>query len=492
MLVFFGILIFWVVHGVALGQAPGLHFDEAWAANEAYRIAFEPGFWPLQGQSAYTVPWNLYPIAAAFKLFGTEVWIFRGVSLAYVFTGFILIRKALVIWGEKRAGDLFFFTSSFLLGLVLNHRFAVEINTFHVFCFGLLLFGLSRLINISSNRKVSLFFVALAVFFGVTSHVLFLTPSLAAALVPLVLGIPLVRDTRVMLLALGAVLSPFFLRIAFLVPERDKALILAAGAGACVLALFFGAGRVWGTAKLRQWAMITTGVISIPFIFLTLIFLEGHWSVLFSVGGLQKSILFGLTLLPGLVLFRLQRKAFWSEKFKPFTLFFFYLCIGVGILMIKPTPRYFELPEVVAALALSLALARYPRSVLSFYFVVVAVFFTLQFSENYLQPIVQGKVRESKFSFLFIKDDSRDHLSKQKLSEMIAAWGCRFESVQSPDSRVMEALKFLSHTSYWKTNSQVQCPSGGVRVYRTVDYAVGHSILAKAYGFTIEKSEGPQ
>jgi hypothetical protein len=39
-----------------IAKAPGIHFDEAWAANYAHKIASEPGFWPINAMSPYTHP----------------------------------------------------------------------------------------------------------------------------------------------------------------------------------------------------------------------------------------------------------------------------------------------------------------------------------------------------------------------------------------------------------------------------------------------------
>ena len=52
-------------HTLFLDQAPGFHYDEAWAALFSQRILKEPGFWPFQAMSPYASAWSHY-VAAIF------------------------------------------------------------------------------------------------------------------------------------------------------------------------------------------------------------------------------------------------------------------------------------------------------------------------------------------------------------------------------------------------------------------------------------------
>jgi hypothetical protein len=88
--------------------------------------------------------------------------------------GLVLIARSLVVLGEKRAGAYFACLAAVCVPSILNERFAIEINTFHVLCLGLLIYG-------SVTRRWSL--IALSVIAGVSSHILFLAPALAAFLV---------------------------------------------------------------------------------------------------------------------------------------------------------------------------------------------------------------------------------------------------------------------------------------------------------------------
>src|SRR4051812_27297485 len=83
-------------------QVPGLHFDEAWAANYAYRILSEPGFWPIDAMSPYTHAWAHYVSAVFFRLFGVNLFVYRAAGIAMIGTGALLAWCALVRSGQKK------------------------------------------------------------------------------------------------------------------------------------------------------------------------------------------------------------------------------------------------------------------------------------------------------------------------------------------------------------------------------------------------------
>ena len=132
--------------------------------NYSHQIGYQPGFWPLAAMSPYTAPWAHYVGAIFLRLFAPTVLVFRlsQVILAFVGMGFIFV----LLWQRVSRVTAFHYLLAVMLlpGLVLNHRFAVELNGFHVFCFGGLLWSLA------SRRAGSA-----AVFFlmGATSHILF-------------------------------------------------------------------------------------------------------------------------------------------------------------------------------------------------------------------------------------------------------------------------------------------------------------------------------
>lgn len=155
-----GLLLLAWIHFEALGVYPGLHFDEAWAMNYAWRIVNEPGFWPLTAMSPYTAPWTHYWAALWMKILGPSLLVFRASQVTLSLFGLLCLHLSL-----PRGSRFFFPWALFLLpGLLLNHRFAIELTGFHVLCFGLLAFGLRY-------RTYTLAFAAALL--GTTAHILF-------------------------------------------------------------------------------------------------------------------------------------------------------------------------------------------------------------------------------------------------------------------------------------------------------------------------------
>ena len=146
-----GLLVLAATHLLWVTRVPGFHFDEAWSASFAHRIAFEPRFWPLAGQSPYTNPWSQYWIAIAFRIFGVSLKVYRAAGISMVLGGVVFLSAALVRRGFERAAAFFPWVVAFSLPLVVNHRFGIELTTFHVFCFGAVIFGVTLF---EEGRKV--------------------------------------------------------------------------------------------------------------------------------------------------------------------------------------------------------------------------------------------------------------------------------------------------------------------------------------------------
>ena len=182
---FLGCGILFFNHLIFLSQVPGLHYDEAWAGNFAHRIAADPGFWPLQAMSPYTSAWSHAWAALFFKIFGTSVFSYRLAGVLLAIGGILLLSRALYIIGEKRAASFFPGVAGLIPALLVNHRFGIEITTFHVFCFGLLGWSLAIWVTTKDRKFAAFFGLGLAVLLGVTSHILFLAVVLALWMVTL-------------------------------------------------------------------------------------------------------------------------------------------------------------------------------------------------------------------------------------------------------------------------------------------------------------------
>ena len=490
-----GSLFFGLIQGAFLSTAPGLHYDEAWAANFSARIASEPGFWPLAAQSPYASPWSEYVTALGFRLFGPEVWVLRAVGLLFVFGGLLFLRRALIRLKQREAADLVIWTCTIPLGLVLNHRFAIEITTFHVLCLGLFADGLAQAwteseahepLSWSASLKI-----AAASILGVTSHLLFLAPVGAAWVIRMAQGSPLDKRARVLLGGIIVALIPFFFRIFLLVPERDKALALLIGLGASLVWTVWISGRWTVSQTFGRKALVLLSWCALPFGLMMGFFWEGTWSVLMMTGLISERFLFGLSLLPlfaGLVLGRRAlKRAPWPQVLQ----FTALVLLALGALMLKPTARYFEMGMILASVCVAGALTAFPPRVRTTLIGFGAFFAILQMGANVWTPIRTDRVIESRFHWLLFKDESRDFLPKQTLARWLSDHGCRLVQISSPDSRVMEALQFLARNPSW---SQVQgtCVARKLLVYRSAEPPVQANpsrVLARFDGFTIEAED---
>jgi hypothetical protein len=423
-----GVIACLYLHLASLSVQPGLHFDEAWAMNYSWRIAFEKGFWPLAAMSPYTAPWAHYWAALWLKLLGPSVLVFRLSQVALSLGAIFLLSRELFRLGFSRAGAFLPLAVALVPGLVLNHRFAIELNGFHPLFFALLFCALAR----GKWGWAAAFWVIAS-----TAHILFYGVGLA-------LVASFVWEKREWSLAerkalgFGALaLALFFCRVLVAIPEKGKAsallfstLILLGLALRPSLARFFD--------FIPRWKYLPV-VLGAVFFFNLVFFAEGSWtSAIYSgfpswVHDIRMLVIFPplfawlawneLEKLPALL-----RNWFWFGLFL------------LGLMMLKPAPRYFEIPFLALALLVALALAR--RRARQAWIAGAAlslhsglIFFAFLPSIAY----------ESDLHLLFFKDSSRDFLSKQKLVQVLGGAGCGLNDIKSVDSRVREGLQALSY-----------------------------------------------
>lgn len=405
--------------------------------------------------SPYTSAWSHYIAAAFFKLFGTSLWVYRASGISLVVAGVFLICMALKNLNQARAAAILPWVAAFFSAAVINHRFVIEINTFHVFCFGLFVWGLS-----SASRWASSLAILSAVVLGVTSHVLFIAPVFACLILAFWDDVFL-KDSRKRLIAsTGLVLlAGFFLRIHLGVPEKDKSLALLLVAGLCLFGVLFPSPFSKLIRLIRR--KIEKPVLALFFLlcavagFFLLFFSEGSWAAAFFNGGQSDTRVMIWPLIALGVGFPFSWKKFrtlaqenpiWAKAFAWAAL----TVILTAVLATKPAPRYFEIPFLILASLFALALAHAPKrwAALALGLWVASGF--MQLKMNYFKPALEGNIPERSFHFLFFKDNSSDTLSKQDLARYLADSGCRFDQISSSDVRIMDPLKFLS-LGDWRT-----------------------------------------
>lgn len=463
-LIFLGMVLYFFTHLYSASQVAGLHFDEAWAANFSYKIAFEKGFWPLHAMSPYTAPWGHYLAALIFKLFGASLFTFRLSAALMTGAGTFLISAALWEKKKKTAATVFPFLSACFFPAIIHHRFHIEVTTFHYFCFGLLAWGVSLF-----DRKPLLAkkVIAATSVLGVTSHIAFLAPVLGLLGTWVLSG----QKTKIRWLVFGVALGlfPFFLRIWLEIPERDKSTVLL---GADLLILIWAAFGTYApkwVQSYKNWILGFVFLLCLPYFGFLLAFLEGHWDVLLVHGFVAQPFLVGLPLLivvPALIF--LKRR--YRKKFDPsWGVWFLFTLVATAILAVKPASRFFE-PElafVLAFSALAFEILPWKKTVLG-----ICIFSGLiPWQMNYILPGEREQGRIQAHKVLLLRDWSNDFMPKQILARFLGEQGCRLSDIQFHDPRLKEALSFLSHGD-WPV-LKTECALGHPQVFIGEEYPSG-------------------
>lgn len=434
-----GWIALFFTHLFSLTQVGGWHLDEAWAGNFSHRIAFESGFWPFQAMSPYTTAWSHYIAALAFRIFGTSVFVYRATGILEVFLGIALITATLARRGEIKAAALLPGVIAFFPVLVMNHRWVIEMNTFFVLCAGLVTYGIA-------SRRQGLAYIG--AFLGITSHVLFLAPCLALLYWCWVNG-KLDRRQRMSIGALAITLGAFFVRI-FLRTESDDHMKALALIGLSIV-IAFGAQVPSPVENGRKYFLLIPAILGIPLLFPFLLFIEGSWVALFFSGTLQTPLLIGTILIPVALLIFYSRPKFFSE------LLWLPFCLVLTLLMVvKPGPRYYEIPFLFCAVLFATGLSRVTTTRAKQVLVLWFAFGSLQLGANYFLPTIAETQVDHTFHLWRFHDSSADMLPIQRVARRLSREGCDYSDLKLTDDRMEQCLKFLSYGD-WPTPAPHRC-----------------------------------
>lgn len=439
-----------------LYDRPGFHFDEAWAANYALRIAEEPGFWPWQGMSPYTSPWTHYLAAVFFKVFGVGLLEFRvsQVLLSFVGLAFFSLSLEKIPFAPK-SRNAFFLLCLLSPGLWLNFRFAIEVNGFLVACLGIFFW-------LWADRRETL---CLWVWFiGTTSHILFYPVGLSFLLWQASRQEPLPWK-RGHLVALFFLFFGFFLRVAVSVPEKGKAYALLFSTLGILFLGFSWAQSLWWKflALFPKRTYLALWLLLIPFLLNLIFFAQGQWTYALQTGYWHLSFFHGFFWI--LYWIVLSYLAFQGLKLRglhrihPEVL----LTVLMGLMMLKATPRYYTLPMIVffgfAAMGLSVKKKW------------IYVCLPLLFHSFYLGWQFQRTVPiYSAFQFLAWKDSSKDFMNKQLLVKVLG--NCQMSDIESVDFRIRGALLFLARRDWPKPLAKAKCDFPSLVILSPDDPAV--------------------
>ncbi len=443
-----GLGAFLVTHTVYLGRVAGLHFDEAWAAYFSHSIAQGEAGMPWTAMSPYTAAWSHYVAAGFLKILGTSLLHYRISGIALVFAGIFLISRALVRVGNRRAATLLPVLTAFFTPLVINHRFTIEITTFHTFCFGLLCYGLA--VRLAGKPLLAWACLIPAIVLGTTSHILFIAPVAAALGCAILRGSPFQRVDRAGVALTSLILTAHFAAIVPRIPEKDKAVALAIAGGAVLIWSAVFRCRTPVSARFLRAVRSAALFLSAPGFLILLFFSEGHWSILATQGKIANpALIFSSVAALAIVLTwaivkSIHRPPSHNRHEKDAFLFMTLCTLFVSASMLKPAVRYFETPLLCLVGFLSICLSRLeprPQRILTALFVTAG---TLQLSLNYFLPALTHGPVDRGFRFLIFKDRSTDFLDKQSLVRTLSGQGFRKTDVTTQDPRIEEALRFLS------------------------------------------------
>lgn len=397
--------------GAFLFHVPGFHYDEAWLAELASRIAFEPGFWPLHGMNKYTAPVMSYFLAGVFRLVGhpslelarVAYWCLNLASFALLYA-----------WVKKMRPQ-----NAWIFGLlwatlpisVFNQRLFLEVTTGYSFFFAVALWGFT--LGLFGKRSpLMLILGVVAVLLGVSSHILFFA-VVFGGLFAAWKHTPEVLERPAAKWALTAILAPIFLL--FLQTSMSSlgtgALIKAVIATGAVVALI---GAIWVNAwrfpvspplvKLGSRVLRIAGAVG--FFFFTLFELSGVWPTSQTTGVIQLG-----AALPGLALTYLLGREIWQSREDAKLKFFleaWLAVLSITILTIyKPSSaRYWEL-TLIGFLLLSALAWRPGRFTPAL--VLIALLNLVHLGANYFTATLAGGAREDTYQWLWVKDRALDY-----------------------------------------------------------------------------------
>ena len=372
-----------------------------------YRILTEKGFWPVDAMSPYTHCWAHYWTAGFFRLFGVSLFVYRAAGLSMCVAGAILAWITLYRIGERKAAAILPFILALLVPFVLNERLCLEITTFHIFCLGLLMFGAQI-----HSRLLSTLMVFVAVILGITSHILFVAPVLGLLAV---WGLQSGRwqwTHRVLVFLLGLSLFPFLWHVYRAIPEKDKALLLVIADCVLMATVLFFEQMPRVIRRMRENIRWFIAVLTVPFVFYLAIFSEGHWSALFFEGRIAAPwvLFFSVPLVigAGILLVRVYRRQNWTHAQERFWSWILFTVFWLGVLAVKPAPRYFAMGFFLIALGGAVLLGQVGRVRTARFLIPFAFVSLLILVVNVWNPAIRGEGVDRSYRFLFFKDDSSD------------------------------------------------------------------------------------
>ena len=404
--------------------------DEGLLGDTANRIASGESIPFLEGMVSYTTWICSYVPAVLFKWLGVNQVVYRMSGVIEVVLGVLLISLALFLVNQKKTAIILPGVIAFFPALVINQRWVVEACTFFVLCAGIAALGLSLKYR-GKFPWLSSFLVIVGTCAGIHSHIVFLAPVISLYLCLITSGKITRLEDRLTVLCICVLQIPFFLKIGKLERSAElQSIFLISADIAIILFTLFPQflNRILPLLLREKLLMVPTAlgcILFVPF----LLFMEGHWLVMFSVGFIDYSFLIGLTFIPfGIVLFDLL-KSRWRLRSLPLSSFLPVAIFLVYAMVIKAGPRYFEVMFLYVAVALAWAMSRMKQKKAILVGILWVTQGSLILGLNYFKPSVEERQIDKIFYFWRWRDGSGGFLPKAHLLKRLADEGCSYLNI---------------------------------------------------------------
>jgi hypothetical protein len=413
--------VFWVLaamvsSGAYLFQVPGFHYDEAWIAQYASQIAFQPDFWPVFGMNHYTVPIMSYILAAGFRIFGHSSFelarcFYFGMNLiSFILFYFWITRKS------AKAAGIFALLWVTLPLSIFNQRIFLEVTTGYAIFGALALWGLSE--GILKNKTSWLVLGLVSIALGAASHILFLGCVWAALWACWKESPEMFENPRVKW-AVTSALAPMLvlLAVVFASPigggERAKAAIVATVTLVTLLAVW---KQWWKTSLSKRLLQVSSWILALVsaagLFFFFLFEISGVWPISQTTGNVNQFALVPGFAVAAILLYAIFQKRDWPKSF----LFFRTLWLTTSALTVisiyKPTSaRYWELSMLTFLITGAWALSEIQKhqKVLVSGLIAASLLNVAVLSQSYFaETLLHGATADS-YHWLWVHDSSLDY-----------------------------------------------------------------------------------
>ncbi len=423
---------------------PGLHFDEAWQGLFAHKIAVISDFYPTTAMNSYTSPILHYVLAIVFKIFSPSLFTMRMFFAVLNLSTLALLTTFIYKVSNPIASAIFCIFWALLPLSYVNHRFYIELTSFHGFCLAILIWALYYF-----KKPWSPFMIVFSILAGCYSHIIFITVYFSTLLISM-RHFPLEVKSKKFQITVGSIallLLPLTIRMAI---DTKKL-----GPKALVVALMFMSLHFFGTKFTSKPLQIFSKIwnkyffiLSLPaFAIFSYFHFDGRWPLTQIHSSLPKEWLpinAAFLFLSLLFSFKIRQPNFYATISKRT---FLTILILVSILVLKQSPRFMTIPMIFCFLWLSIEISQYRLKTFQLVWMLLFVSWNLySFFEVYQKPFLTRGTIDREVKIWPFKENARDFRPFQKVYRWMSENGCAFQIEWVEDDRFKRAIEFLRLT----------------------------------------------